>query len=463
MKRTVCFPLTLLLVLTFLLSGCGQKTSLENPKGSGMSTTEKPAAPPTEAEKETVDTQTTYTCDFFEYKLLEDATAEITKYTGSALFLDIPSDLDGHTVTGIGEEAFFDCDMLESVTIPDTVKYIKRSAFFENDNLKKAVIGNGTESIGVQAFSYSDKLEEAIIGNSVTEICDRAFWNCSGLVEIAIPDSVESIGSQAFDGCKKLESITVGKGLKSVGDNAFLYCEALNSVIISDVSAWCNIDFYCEDDDFVHVKDEQLPPRSNPLSYAHNLYLDNELVTDLIIPDDAERISEIAFMGCSSIKSVTIGNSVKSVERFAFWQCTELTDIRLSASVTSLGSGVFRNCPALKNVDFGKGLTSIPEIAFFGCSSLSSLTIPESVKEIGDYAFFNCTSLDSVTVPKSVTMIHNRAFGFYYEQKAIPTFFKDIKDSRFILRNESFRMNGYADSDAQRYAAENGFSFTVLS
>lgn len=87
----------------------------------------------------------------------------------------------------------------------------------------------------------------------------------------------------------------------------------------------------------------------NPLHYAHNLYLNGELVTDLVIPEGVTSDMSLAFAQCTSLTSVVFSDCVKAIGRFAFDGCTNLTSVTIPASVTKIGYLPFRNC----------GLTSI--------------------------------------------------------------------------------------------------------
>ena len=186
----------------------------------------------------------------------------------------------------------------------------------------------------------------------VLEIAERAFRGCTALTSITIPNSVTSIGSDAFAYCSGLTSITI-----PIENFAFWGCTGLTSVHITDLAAWCKIDFYDCD--------------SNPLTYAHHLYLNGQEIKDLVIPNSVTSIGEYAFYGCSGLTSVTIPNSV----------------------------------------------TRIGVEAFSGCSGLTSVTIPNSVTRIGYRAFQYCSGLTSITIPNSVTSISDYAFRYCYIRK----------------------------------------------
>ena len=285
---------------------------------------------------------------------------------------------DGSKVTSIGSQAFRDCYSLTSITIPDSVTSIGDGAFKGCDSLTSVTIPDSVTTIGDSTFSKCTSLTSITIPDGITYIGDWAFYGCDSLTSITIPDSVTTIGDSAFYYCSLLTSVTIGNGVTSIGDSAFFGCTLLTSVYITDIAAWCNISF-----------------GENPFDYARNLYLNNELVTDLIIPDSVTKIGSSAFWDCSSLTSVTIPDSVTSIGDYAFYYCSSLTSVIIPDGVTSIGVCTFTHCSSLTSITIPDGVTSIGYSAFKGCSSLTSVTIPDSVTSIGYSAFRSCSSLTS--------------------------------------------------------------------
>ena len=299
-----------------------------------------------------------------------------------------------NSVTSIGNYAFYGCSGLKSVMIGNSVKSIGDYAFGGCNNIISVVwnakncdawnfgsqvtsftLGENVEVIPDSLCSGMKLLAGIVIPNSVTSIGKEAFKECTSLATISIPNSVTSIGGSAFSNCTNLASLTIGNSVTSLGDNAFSGCSGLTSVHISNLSAWCSISFKNSG--------------SNPLNYAHNLYLNGELIKNLVISNDITEIMNYAFKGCSCLTSINTGNSVISIGNNSFSDCDNITSLTIGNSVISLGDYAFSNCSSLTSVTIPSSVTSIGESAFQNCSSLTSVIIPSSVTNIGGNAFYN--------------------------------------------------------------------------
>ena len=147
-------------------------------------------------------------------------------YKGNKTDITLPENCNGKNYE-IYKYAFYSCNSLTSVVIPDSVKSIGDDAFYSCDSLTSVSMDDSVTSIGYCAFSDCTSLTSVTIGNSVTSIGDCAFLDCTSLESIVIPDSVTSIGKVAFYGCRSLTSVVIPDSVKSIGEWAFYYCTSL--------------------------------------------------------------------------------------------------------------------------------------------------------------------------------------------------------------------------------------------
>ena len=240
------------------------------------------------------------------------------------------------SITSITGEIFQNHSSLTSVTLPDSVVNIGDWVFYNCSSLTSVTIGNGVTRIGSSMFQYCSSLTSVTLGSSVTSIESQAFYKCISLTSIIIPDGVTSIGRCAFSGCSSLMSITIPDSVKSIGEEAFEECSGLEKIYITDIKAWCDI---------LGVKGLMDYGVDNKL-----FYLNKELITALIIPNDVTRIGDSAFRNCSSLTSVVIPNNVTSIGISAFRDCSSLMEIVVPDSVTSIGVAAFYGCNNLTTV-----------------------------------------------------------------------------------------------------------------
>ena len=130
----------------------------------------------------------------------------------------------------------------------------------------------------------------------------------------------------------------------------------------------------------------------------------------ITIPNSVTTIGDDAFENCDSLTSITIPDSVTTIGESAFRSCDSLISITIPNSVTTIGELAFGNCDSLTSITIPDSVTTIEGFVFSDCDSLTRITIPDSVTTIGDYAFEDCDSLTSITIPNSVISIGDDAF-----------------------------------------------------
>ena len=248
----------------------------------------------------------------------------------------------------IGLYSFYKCSHLEKVNIPDSVISIEEEAFYGCSSLSNVTIPDSVSSIGDRAFYGCSSLTSITIPDSVTTIESGTFEGCSSMTNVILSDSVMYIRGSVFEDCSSLKSITLSNSLRSIGAFAFENCSSLNEIHIGSIETWLNLEVDTWNYDL-----------------SGNLYLNDNLLVDLVVPSGTTRIRDHAFFNCSRLTNVVIPDSV----------------------------------------------TSIGDRAFYGCNSLTGVTISNCVTSIGEEAFYECNSLTSVTIPDSVTSIEDRALG----------------------------------------------------
>ena len=355
----------------------------------------------------------------YQYALLDDGTIEITRYKGSADRLAIPAKIAGKTVTSIRYSAFYSCDSLTSVSIPDSVEQIGTNLFVGCSKLKTISVSPDHPYFATIDGVLFRKADKALISypagiksstytipQGIAVIGDSAFFACSSLTSVSVPDSVTSIGDEAFALCSSLTSVSIPDSVEQIGTNPFAACSALKTISVSPEHLY----FATIDGVLFRKADKALI--SYPAGIKSSTYT---------IPQGIASIGDYAFDSCTSLTSVSIPDSVTSIGDCAFGSCTSLTSVSIPDSVTSIGDYAFGSCTFLTSVSIPDSVTSIGDRAFSYCKSLTSVSIPDSVTSIGDYAFDNCPNL-TLTVPRNSYALE------YAKTNDIPYTYPDAND-----------------------------------
>ena len=350
------------------------------------------------------DSSSTFTDGTLTYRYLGGTEVSVASCDTSATNVSIMPKIDGYAVVSIDEEAFAECDSLQTLTIPssvteigeaafygctaltslkipDSVTEIEAGTFFNCSSLTELNLGEGVTTIGDMAFGYCTALTELTLPDSLETIGDELFYYCISLETITIPENVTELGSYTFYGCMSMTEFTVPATLEDIGAMSFFGCQSLETVSVEDGN-----EFYCVADNVLYNTDQTI------------LYLYPAGRTDasFAIPDTVLVVYAGSFFSAQNLEQIVFGEAVQYIGEMAFDFCSGLTSLTIPETVTFIGSTAFSDCTSLTALTFegaededgGEGEDlEIDSYAFFCCDNLKEVQLPKRVTEIGDYAF----------------------------------------------------------------------------
>ena len=253
----------------------------------------------------------------------------VVRYKGTGGPVSIPAKIRGRKVVRIDKEAFFRCNTIKRLCLPEGVK-----------------------AIGDRAFAECAAMQSVTLPQSLEELGASVFYSCPGLEEIELPSRLAKIGDFAFERCVSLESIIIPESVSSIGCNPLMTCTNLRKIFVER----SNPDFFVHENLLIHKETGML------ISYAAGA-----TGYELRLPDEIRSIGFAALADCGKLRTVHFTDNVREIGKYAF-----------------------ADCLGLSTVIFFPGLEYIDDYAFAGCKELVSVNLPSTLRGIGKKVFHEC-------------------------------------------------------------------------
>ena len=415
-------------------------------------------------------------------------------------------------VQSLGDSAFANCTALQSVKLNDSLQMISEYAFENCISLKEMTIPDSVTMLADYVFQNCSSLNSLVIGKGITKLAGPSgnyfgpFDGCTALENIVLPNGLTSINTELFndtayyndpsnwkDGALYIGpyliavkpsvsgSYAIADGTTLIADDAFFECK-LTSVTMPDSVEYVGNNAF---NSCYSLKQVQFSKNIKEIGY--NAFLECSLdAADL--PQGLQLIDSAAFEG-NNMQQITIPETVTDIVYGSFEDCVNLSQINMPDKLISIGPHVFDNTAWYNNQPNGAtyigrmlydykgtspdslvvkpGTLGIADAAL-ETQPLEEVSLPEGLQQIGTGAFVNCM-MTEVYVPESVTEIKDFALGYSVEGSNYiyadddPAYDQAKSKDRVTGKIPGFTIYGYAGSDAERYAKENGFAFVALT
>lgn len=400
----------------------------------------------------------------------------------------------GDSLKKLGDSAFYKCESLLAISIPDSAEIIEKYAFADCKKLAEVNLGAGLKSVGVSVF-YGTAVEEAAKASGtlvidgwlidvfeakspvftvpqgvcgiasyaasendvikslnlggVKYVCEAAFNKCSNLEAALFDDSLVSIDTAAFYECPYLKTVDLGDSVEAIGDYAFFGCEKLDvkdgekgisipdsvkrigKQVFRNTLAYTNVSKTEAGGGVVYID-----------KWAVDYIVPKDIYADAVIKDGTFGIANYTFAN-QSIMRVTIEDSVEYIGRGAFYKAFCIS-VALPSGLKHIDDYAFYNC---QSTNFGgyeydlvipDGTLTIGRSAFYSCFSILSLSVPQSVVSIGDYAFYDCQNIgNTVEVEKDTGEVNDDGEPIFEVVEA--TGFIELSEGLEVIGNRAFQ------------------------
>lgn len=306
------------------------------------------------------------------------------------------------------------CSMSFNSTKANPMTYAK-DIYINGANDFDLVLPEDVCAIGNNAFYNCKGLRSLTIKGKVKQIGMNCFYSCTNLSYIRLPKGLRTIYEYAFADCSSLRYLEIPNGVESIGKGCLLGCINLEELVVPYVGTEKNPQGPSRESLFGNLfgstkRDSctlTLQCYGTGSSSYEMFYIPNKL-SKVVVTGNTNLY--YAFYGCGNIKEIVL-RDISYIGAKSFYNCSGLTNLALPESLTTIESYAFMGCTGLTSLTLPKSLTTIKGAVFYGCSGLTSVKLPENLSEIGERAFYGCSSLKKLEIPSDIESIGESCLG----------------------------------------------------
>ena len=305
-------------------------------------------------------------------------------------------------VKTIGDYVLEGCQSLKFLKLPSLEDKILGEYFgkanydnnrtFVPESLTTVQIDGGTR-ISSSAFFGCERIEKIILPETITEIGSSTFYYCTALKNINIPNNIKSIGYEAFNSCSSLEEILLPPKLIKINAYAFD-----GTAIYLDENNWNNGVLYIG----THLIDTQKNIEGKYIidkgttTIAQGAFSNCLNLTELEIPKSVSFIGAGAFSGCKNLQTINLPQDICEIEYSTFSNCQKLKQIDLPSNIRTIGGFAFSDCSGLESITIPYGVENIGDKAFMFCDNITHITLPNTILKLEEKIFWKCYKLKTI-------------------------------------------------------------------
>lgn len=334
------------------------------------------------------------------------------------------------------------------ITIPETVRYegydykvtgIKEGTFQSNQTITKVVMPNSILSIGDMAFFDCNGLSELSLPQNLKFIGSQAFDGCSNISgELVIPGTVKQIGNTAFSWCSNISTLIIKEGVQIIGNYAFYACGNIKKISLPQTLTSIGDDAF---------RECSFPTIDLPLSLkkiGERAFLNNTKLASIDIPGSVEEIGNSAFEFCENLTAIKLNEGIISIGANAFHDCYNIEEVFVPNSVTFIGESAFapwkygETKPQLKYLTIGNGVKNIKDITWGlnkGTTSTERIVIGSGIETLND---------NNILQQGNTYLLTNNVIRLTYSWKTSP------KCNLFVADSTK-----YSEADIKKYGIKN--------